>query len=186
MNGKTIRFVALHVNVIRSFHLLSFVFVFFSLKYTLPALLWSRTIFLIIILCYSRTARIWPLAVLKCQYRCLQGFKRVIWSDAPEYTWYSLHQHHIQLSYLSTDNVNKGGKSLSKNPPLLVACDGLVPVTLVVSSVLTSSWSIHVFLGSFSAQCDPEMVSPATQSVVPGRLLLLLCKPEAGLSGARS
>lgn len=66
-----------------------------------------------------------------------------------------------------------------------MACDAWVPLTLVVSSVFTSSWSIHVFLGSFSAQCDPEMASFATQSVVPGRLLLLLCKPEAGLSGAR-
>lgn len=30
-----------------------------------------------------------------------------------------------------------------------MACDGLVPVTLGVSSVFTSSWSIHVCLGSF-------------------------------------
>lgn len=66
-----------------------------------------------------------------------------------------------------------------------MACNGWVPVTLVVSSVFTSSWSIYVFLGSFSAQCDPEMASLATQSVVPGHLLLLLCEPEAGLSGAR-
>lgn len=57
---------------------------------------------------------------------------------------------------------------------------------LVVSSVLTASSTIHVFLGSFSAQCDPEMAPPATQSVVPGRLLLLPCRPEIGLYGARS
>lgn len=38
-----------------------------------------------------------------------------------------------------------------------MAYDGLVPLTLVVSHVLTSSWSFSVFLGSFSAQCDPEM-----------------------------
>lgn len=66
-----------------------------------------------------------------------------------------------------------------------MACDAWVPLTLVVSSVFNSSWSIHVFLGSSSAQFDPEMASLPTQSVVPGRLLLLLCKPEAGLSGAR-
>lgn len=66
-----------------------------------------------------------------------------------------------------------------------MACDGLVPVTLVVSDLFTSSWSIHVLLGSFSAQCDPEMASPTTQSVVPGHLLLLLCRSLADLSGAR-
>lgn len=73
-------------------------------------------------------------------------------------------------------NVNKGGKSSSQNSPSVMACDGLVPVTLVVADVFTSSQSIHVFLGSSSAQCDPEMASPTTQSVVPGRLLLLLCE----------
>lgn len=66
-----------------------------------------------------------------------------------------------------------------------MACDGVVPMTLGVSSVFTSRSPIHVLLGSFSAQRDPEMAPLATQSVVPGHLLLLLCKPGAGLSGAR-
>lgn len=58
------------------------------------------------------------------------------------------------------DSVNKGGKSSSKHSPSAKACAGLVPVTLVVYTVVTPSWSIHVFLGNFSAQCDPEMASP--------------------------
>lgn len=66
-----------------------------------------------------------------------------------------------------------------------MACGGSVPVFLAVSDAFTSSWSIRVFLSSFSAQRDPESASPTTQSVVSDRLLLLPFKPEAGLSGAR-
>lgn len=113
------------------------------------------TSWLIIILSCSWTARVWPLAFSKCQYMPT-GFKIRFGA----YTWLYiilLHWHHIQLSYLFMDNGNKRGKSSSKNCPSLMTCDNLMPVFLVVSSVFTSSWTIHVFLGSFYAQCGPEL-----------------------------
>jgi hypothetical protein len=47
------------------------------------------------------------------------------------------------------DNVSKGGKSSLKDSPSVMAYFGLVPLTLALSSMITSSCSIHVFLGSF-------------------------------------
>lgn len=57
-------------------------------------------------------------------------------------------------SYLSMDNVR--GKSSPKKSPSVMACE-VSALILVMSDMFTSSWSIHVFPGSSSAQSDPEM-----------------------------
>lgn len=124
------------------------------------------------------TARTWPLAILKCQYMPAGFLKK-----GSEWHWvnaeYSPHQHHIQFLFVHKQR----GKSSQTTSPSMMAHVGLVPVTLVVSSVVTWNWNIHVFLGSFSAQCDPEM-APRHPECGPWPPPSPALWAEDGLSGA--
>lgn len=77
-----------------------------------------------------------------------------------EWHWVVPSIHLISItcsSYLSMVTYDKREKLTDDFSFPMKARVGLVPVALVVSSVVTWNWNIHVSLSSFSAQRDPEM-----------------------------